>query len=189
MSDIPQLSSKAPGVRTRCLIHSFIARSQVLIRVSYFVKLGTPSDKDQYAGEAESLKAIYRYYSRVLRASSQNTKDISSLSSTAAGILAKRMATELHSGKSAPAQGFGFEIPTYCGATKLSNGWFKRWRNAMLHGRNLLVQLERKGHMRKSLLGELMPSDAFYSDQSSDWMNKDRWTYIPSFCTGICGYG
>ena len=126
--------------------------------VSYFVKVGSPLEQAQYAGEAESLKAIedaapslspHLFMSGILESGApyfiSEYKDLISLSSDAAVILAKRMATELHCPKST-TPGFGFSIPTYCGVTKLSNGWFQRWDDcygAMIG--ELLLQLEHKG--------------------------------------------
>jgi protein-ribulosamine 3-kinase len=126
--------------------------------VSYFVKFGSPLEQAQYAGEAESLKAIedaapslspHLFLSGILESGApyfvSEYKEIVSLSTSAAVILAKRIATELHRPKPT-TPGFGFSIPTYCGITKLSNGWFQRWDecyNAMIG--DLLIQLEHKG--------------------------------------------
>lgn len=52
-------------------------------------------------------------------------RDIAPLTPEAADVLAKRLATELHRYKS--TIGFGFDIPTYCGATRQENGWYKSW--------------------------------------------------------------
>ena len=52
-------------------------------------------------------------------------KDIGSLSTTTAEVLGKRLATELHTHKS--ENGYGFQVPTYCGATRQDNGWFETW--------------------------------------------------------------
>lgn len=72
-------------------------------------------------------------------------KELVSLSPGAAVVLAKRMATELHCPKPT-TPGFGFSIPTYCGITKLSNGWFQRWDECYsARIGELLVQLEHKG--------------------------------------------
>ncbi|CAA7265934.1 unnamed protein product [Cyclocybe aegerita] len=125
----------------------------------YFAKVGIPREEEQYAGEAESLKAIGSaapslaprvFCSGVTESGTpyfiSEYKDISSLTSRAASVLAKRMATELHA-KSSPTGKFGFAIPTYCGVTKLSNGWFDRWDECYtsMIG-DLLDQLRRKGH-------------------------------------------
>ena len=126
--------------------------------VSYFVKVGSLAEQAQYAGEAESLKVIedaapslspHLFMSGILESGApyfvSEYKDLISFSSDAAVILAKRMATELHYPKST-TPGFGFSIPTYCGVTKLSNGWFQRWDDcysAMIG--ELLLQLEYKG--------------------------------------------
>ena len=128
--------------------------------VSYFVKVGSPLEQAQYAGEAESLNAIEDaapslsprlFVSGVLGSGSpyfiSEYKELVPLSSKAAVILAKRMATELHCYKPTTS-GFGFSIPTYCGITKISNGWFQRWDecyNAMIG--QLLEQLEHKGDL------------------------------------------
>lgn len=127
-------------------------------KVSYFVKVGSPLEQAQYAGEAESLKAIedaapslspHLFMSGILESGApyfiSEYKELISLSSDAAVILAKRMATELHCPKST-TPGFGFSIPTYCGVTKLSNGWFQRWDDcySVMIG-ELLFQLEHKG--------------------------------------------
>ena len=126
--------------------------------ISYFVKVGSPLEQFQYTGEAESLKAIedaapslspHFFMSGILESGLpyfvSEYKELVSLSLKGAVILAKRMATELHYPKST-TEGFGFSVPTYCGITKLSNGWFQRWDecySAMIG--ELLVQLEHKG--------------------------------------------
>ena len=126
--------------------------------VSYFVKVGSPLELAQYAGEAESLKAIedaapslspHLFTSGILESGApyfiSEYKELIPLSLDAAAVLAKRMATELHCPIST-TPGFGFSIPTYCGVTKLSNGWFQRWDDcysAMIG--ELLLQLEYKG--------------------------------------------
>lgn len=113
----------------------------------YFAKIGSTSDRDQYIGEAESLKAMYLAAPGLVpklidcgtidseskeRDSDVGSpyflseyKDIGSLNSSAARVLGKRLATELHVYKS--TEGFGFHVPTYCGATRQDNGWFETW--------------------------------------------------------------
>ncbi|KAL0565606.1 hypothetical protein V5O48_016416, partial [Marasmius crinis-equi] len=105
---------------------------------TYFAKLGSSSETEQFLGEAESLKAIDAgapglapkvFASGVTEDGKpyfvSEYKDIGSLS-TAAGItLGKRLATELHAHKS--SKGFGFKVPTYCGATRMENEWFDTW--------------------------------------------------------------
>ncbi|EGO31182.1 hypothetical protein SERLADRAFT_455949 [Serpula lacrymans var. lacrymans S7.9] len=131
---------------------------------TYFAKVGSRSDKDQFVGEAESLKAINIAAPGLapqLLASGvtdRNEDDISSgepyflseyrdfthLTDKAGEILGKRMATELHAHKS--KNGFGFEVPTYCGATRQENGWYERWEecySAMIG--NLLSKLKGQG--------------------------------------------
>ena len=123
----------------------------------YFCKVGKPSETLQYAGEAKSLEImgsaapglVPKLISLTTTESGEpiwisEYKDIAPLSDTAAVLLAKRLATELHQKKS--DEGFGFGIPTYCGATKLANGWFPTWAEcySSMIG-DLLGQLEKKG--------------------------------------------
>jgi len=42
-------------------------------------------------------------------------------------VLAKRLATELHQYKN--QEGFGFNVPTFCGMTKQKNGWYRTWEH------------------------------------------------------------
>ncbi|KAL1951418.1 hypothetical protein VTO73DRAFT_567 [Trametes versicolor] len=113
----------------------------------YFAKLGKTSDKDQYVGEAESLKAIELaapgLAPKLIDCGTIDSdtkerdsdvgrpyflseyKDIGSLSPAAAEVLGKRLATELHAYKS--LEGFGFHVPTYCGVTRQDNGWYETW--------------------------------------------------------------
>ncbi|TFK36945.1 Fructosamine/Ketosamine-3-kinase [Crucibulum laeve] len=123
----------------------------------YFVKTGSSKDREQFAGEAASLKAIDAaapgIAPRLISCGDLDDgnpyfiseyMDVAPLSSKAAEILGKRLATELHMGKS--LKGFGFDIPTYCGITRLQNGWYDTWENcfaAMLQ--DLLWQLRSKG--------------------------------------------
>ncbi|KAI0375168.1 fructosamine kinase PKL/CAK/FruK [Pilatotrama ljubarskyi] len=113
----------------------------------YFAKLGTASEKDQFIGEAESLKAIELAAPDlapklvdcgIIDSTTKERdadvgrpyflseyKDIGSLSPAAAKVLGKRLATELHAYKS--TEGFGFHVPTYCGQTRQENGWYESW--------------------------------------------------------------
>ncbi|KAI0756838.1 fructosamine kinase PKL/CAK/FruK [Daedaleopsis nitida] len=113
----------------------------------YFAKIGSKRDTDQFIGEAESLKAMLLAapglvpklidYGTIDKDTCEREdeigrpfflseyKDIGPLSSTAAKVLGKRLATELHAYKG--TQGFGFHVPTYCGATRQDNGWFETW--------------------------------------------------------------
>ncbi|THV07557.1 fructosamine kinase PKL/CAK/FruK [Dendrothele bispora CBS 962.96] len=126
---------------------------------AYFVKLGTSRDREQYAGEAESLRSIDAAAPKLapkLYASGVSEdgkpyfisefKEMGAyLHDEAAVALAKRMATELHKYQS-PNHKFGFSIPTYCGATRLENGWYDTWQECFstLIG-NLLRQFRRQG--------------------------------------------
>jgi len=108
----------------------------------YFAKLGSSNESEHYVGETESLKAIDTaapgLVPKVFASGSLDVsegagrpyfvseyKDLGSLTETSGGILGKRLATELHRYKS--SKGFGFEVPTFCGATRLRNGWYESW--------------------------------------------------------------
>ncbi|KAJ6504423.1 fructosamine kinase PKL/CAK/FruK [Mycena vulgaris] len=123
----------------------------------YFAKLGFEREKEQFVGEAESLKHIATaapgLAPRMIAVGSDGNrpymiteyKDLTSLSDTAARRLGTRLATDLHQ-YNGPEKRFGFEVPTYCGATRLQNGWFDSWGDcfsAMIG--DLLSQLAEKG--------------------------------------------
>ena len=110
----------------------------------YFAKIGSPSEKDQYFGEVESLKAMDKaapglsprvFASGVVDNESftgrpyflSEYKDFGHLTSRAADVLATRLATQLHGYKS--SKGFGFHVPTYCGPTRQDNGWYESWQD------------------------------------------------------------
>lgn len=105
---------------------------------SYYVKEGSGSDAEQWTGEMESLKAIEaaapglvpHVYAHGTLGNGRpfmisEYKDLKHLTTSGALELAKRMATEVHQLKS--LHGFGFEVPTYCGATRFENGWHSTW--------------------------------------------------------------
>ncbi|KAI5124811.1 hypothetical protein M0805_005442 [Coniferiporia weirii] len=104
----------------------------------YYAKSGSRTEQEQYTGEIESLKHIARAAQglapRVLDSGVDGDgrpyfvseyKDISHHTTASMAKLATRLATELHAYKS--EQGFGFGVPTFCGATRLENGWFETW--------------------------------------------------------------
>ncbi|KAG1754834.1 Fructosamine/Ketosamine-3-kinase [Suillus paluster] len=130
----------------------------------YFAKVGSLSEREQFVGEAESLGAIHNaapgLAPRVFAAASPDYsaaqyerpyflseyRNITSLASNfeAGEKLGTRLATELHVYKS--TMGFGFHVPTFCGATRQDNGWHQTWEgcySAMIGG--LLVKLHDKG--------------------------------------------
>jgi len=132
----------------------------------YFAKFGSSSERDQYIGEAESLKALYAaapglvpklIVSGLVGSDGEESlsgdgdpyflseyKDMGSLSNQSATVLGRRLATEVHAFKS--TSGFGFAVPTFCGATRLENGWYSSWEecyDALIEG--LLSQLKRRG--------------------------------------------
>ncbi|KAH7930403.1 Ketosamine-3-kinase [Leucogyrophana mollusca] len=142
----------------------------------YYGKVGTTAEKDQYIGEVESLKAIGSaapgLAPRVLvhgvagdpgEDASQDGlgrpyfiseyKGIASLTDEAGATLGKRMATELHAHRS--PSGFGFPVPTFCGATRQENGWYETWEDcysamignllASLKGKRMFTEMCNKG--------------------------------------------
>ncbi|CAE6427774.1 unnamed protein product [Rhizoctonia solani] len=128
----------------------------------YYGKVGTSSEAEQYRAEIRSLElmstAAPGLCPNVISASHEgrpylisNYLNLSSLSSSAgaSNILARRLATELHAAKSENEK-YGFECPTFCGATKIDNGWYDTWADAysaMIGG--LLDKLERKGSYKE----------------------------------------
>jgi fructosamine-3-kinase len=151
---------------------------------AYFAKVGSPKEKEQYVGEAESLKAMASAAPGLAPSllafgfvDDENGeeeidgdssppdgrpffiseyKDMSPLTERSGAILGKRLATEMHCYTSpnygvgvvegAGAGGFGFEVPTFCGATRLRNGWYDTWEGCfdVLIG-DLLSTLEARG--------------------------------------------
>lgn len=110
----------------------------------YYAKLGSPSDADQFAGEAACLK-IFRAISpgiapNVLACGvDTNTGrpymisdylDIGGrLNDQAAKELARKLALEVHSYTSENGM-YGFDVPTFCGATRFDNKWCETWDKA-----------------------------------------------------------
>lgn len=112
----------------------------------YYAKIGSVRERDQYVGEAESLVAIYNAAPGLapkLLASEMTDqeaesglarpyflseyKDIKCLTTQSAELLGSRLAQELHTFQS--PNGYGFQVPTYCGATRQENGWFDTWED------------------------------------------------------------
>ena len=114
---------------------------------SYFVKIGSKSEKEYFEGEAEALKLMHiaapglapqliecglideetcEYPAEIGKPYFVSEyKEMSSLTDSAARKLAQRLATELHAYKS--TNGFGFPVPTFCGRTRQDNGWYDTW--------------------------------------------------------------
>ncbi|KAG1828137.1 Fructosamine/Ketosamine-3-kinase [Suillus variegatus] len=130
----------------------------------YYAKVGSLSEREQFVGEAESLRAIYnaapglapQVFAAVGPDNPATTserpyflseyRNITSLTSNhkAGEELGMRLATELHVYKS--TMGFGFHVPTFCGATRQDNGWYQTWEecySAMIG--SLLAMLRDKG--------------------------------------------
>ncbi|PPQ63780.1 hypothetical protein CVT24_004322 [Panaeolus cyanescens] len=117
---LPQLQKLEPGAS----FSGTLPRIESSSGEVYFVKVGTPREKEQYDGEKASLEAINdaaeglapRVLSFGLLESGapyfiSEYKDLGSLTHAGALQLAERMANELH--KKVSPDGFGFGIPTY----------------------------------------------------------------------------
>ena len=128
---------------------------------SYYAKCGSPREIEQYVGEAESLKAMGSAAPGlvpsllVLGFVDENGegspffiseyKEITPLTERSGAILGRRLATELHVYTS--AKGYGFEVPTFCGATRLRNGWYESWEQCFdTLIRDLLSTLSERGN-------------------------------------------
>lgn len=161
---------------------------------TYFAKVGSAKEKEQYVGEAESLKAMALAAPGLVPSllafgfvdddeNGEETdgplgggggitssapddgrpffiseyKEMSPLTEHSGAILGKRLATEMHfytspnyrvgvEGSGFARGGFGFEVPTFCGATRLRNGWYGTWEHCfdVLIG-DLLSTLEARG--------------------------------------------
>ncbi|KAL1697603.1 Fructosamine/Ketosamine-3-kinase [Schizophyllum commune] len=104
----------------------------------YFAKVGSPSEAEQFEGEAQSLLAlgagcpelIPKVFAHGVTEGRpyfvSEYKNIGSLTEGASIRLGELMGTKLHRHTSPNGQ-FGFEMPTYCGATRMRNGWFATW--------------------------------------------------------------
>ncbi|GJJ09752.1 hypothetical protein Clacol_003976 [Clathrus columnatus] len=108
---------------------------------SYYVKMGRERDIEQYFGEAESLRVMatacpgicpHIFECFVDEEATKRPVFISEYKSL--GPLNKRSAVELgsllaemHEKGRNPTGQFGFAIPTYCGASRMRNGWENTW--------------------------------------------------------------
>ncbi|KAF8832124.1 hypothetical protein HHX47_DHR1001018 [Lentinula edodes] len=163
----------------------------------YFVKLGTSDEAEQYIGEADSLRAINTgapgLAPRVFATGTfengrpffiSEYKDICNLTEKSAVILAKRLATEMHSYQS--QYGFGFEVPTYCGATRMKNGWYDSWEKCYseMIG-DLLEKLKKRGRYEKLCA----KGESITKEYASDLTCSLRWdlTHLPSVIPKLLG--
>ncbi|KIY50439.1 fructosamine kinase [Fistulina hepatica ATCC 64428] len=128
---------------------------------SYFVKLGTSSEVEQFAGEAASLDALHagapglvpRLLAHGVDSGSgrpyfiSEYKDIAYLNNNAGAKLGTRLA-ELHSQGRSPGGRFGFQVPTFCGATRMRNGWYDSWEKCF----DVMIGdlLDKLGRVRRS---------------------------------------
>jgi protein-ribulosamine 3-kinase len=156
----------------------------------YFAKLGSSSDHEQWAGEAASLKAMndaapgiapQLFAFGTTDNSGQDVEpdapggrpyfissysDHGGLSDTAATALGKRLGSEMHQ-YSSPNGKFGFEVPTYCGATRFSNGWYDTWAECY-------------SAMIGEMLGYLKEQGRFQSLQTKGQQLRERYVQVSS---------
>lgn len=162
----------------------------------YYAKIGAASEIPQYTAEAESLKALENaaegLVPKVLASglftpedekskpgSDQpyflsEFKDLKPLSNASANILGRRLAEEVHSYKG--LQGFGFHVPTYCGPTRLENGWYPSWDkcyDALIAG--LLSRLTSSRYSALCAKGEqVRKRDVFFTKVERDRLLNHR---------------
>lgn len=142
----------------------------------YYAKVGSPSEQDQYIGEAESLKAMSiaapglcpKIFASGITDGLKDEKnlgrpyflseykELGRLTGAGADTLAKRLAMELHAFKS--NSGFGFAVPTFCGNTKQENGWYGTWAECYseLIGGLLLKLKQKRGFNELVVKGDEM---------------------------------
>ncbi|KAF8922098.1 fructosamine kinase PKL/CAK/FruK [Mucidula mucida] len=81
-------------------------------------------------------------------------KDMGRLSEKSGQELGKRLALELHQYTS--NKGFGFHVPTFCGATRMKNGWYETWEECYSEMiKDLLDALRSTNRVIPKLLGPL----------------------------------
>jgi len=144
---------------------------------TYFVKTDSPGVREQYVGEAESLRAMalaapglvpsLLAFGFVGESGEEidddadggrggrgggrpyfisEYKNMSPLTERSGAVLGRRLATEMHNYTSPDGRRYGFGVPTFCGATRLRNGWYDTWEGCfdVLIG-DLLAALETRG--------------------------------------------
>jgi fructosamine-3-kinase len=140
---------------------------------TYFAKAGSPREREQYVGEAESLRAmalaapglvpsllafgfVDEKGEEIMDRDGDREgrpffiseyKHLTALTERSGATLGRRLATEIHGRTSTSPNGrYGFEVPTFCGATRLRNGWYETWERCFdaLVG-DLLSTLEARG--------------------------------------------
>ena len=131
---------------------------------TYFAKEGAPEDAEQYRGEAAALRVMYeaapgicpRLFESSVDAASRRPvfvseyKSLAPLNKHSAAALGGALA-EMHVKGTSPTGMFGFDVPTYCGATRMENGWSGTWAEAydrMIAG--LLDRLNQGGQYQET---------------------------------------
>ncbi|KAF8349671.1 Fructosamine/Ketosamine-3-kinase [Amanita rubescens] len=150
----------------------------------YYVKIGAKNEKEQYTGEATSLKEITAASPGPYMISEY--KEFGYLIDKTAIQLGKRLATELHAYKS--TKGFGFDVPTFCGATRQPNGWHQSWGECFsallvnllnqLKARDCYNELCRKG--RLEIEPVLLHGDLWSGNVGQDRSTGEPFIFDPS---------
>lgn len=110
----------------------------------YYVKLGSTSEVEQFAGEASCLKVFSAISPGIAPKVLSHNVDKNSgrpymisdyldvggrLDDKAAKVLAKRLALEVH-GHTSENGMYGFDVPTFCGTTRFDYKWCNTWDKA-----------------------------------------------------------
>lgn len=110
----------------------------------YYAKLGSSDEVEQFSGEAECLKVFSEIapglaptvLAHGLDESNGNVYMISEYLDISRGLtddsrkkLAQRLALDVH-GHTSENGMYGFNVPTFCGATRFENTWSKSWSEA-----------------------------------------------------------
>ncbi|TFY83545.1 hypothetical protein EWM64_g457 [Hericium alpestre] len=139
--------SQLPGGNTGALLKVWVWLEARELASAALTNVGSPVEKEQYVGETESLRAMGAAAPGLVpaviaagfvdsdgqeSASGEGRpyfvseyKDLTSLTEKSGQVLGRRLATELHRCES--SKGFGFHVPTFCGATRMRNGWSETW--------------------------------------------------------------
>ncbi|KAI0034186.1 fructosamine kinase [Vararia minispora EC-137] len=165
----PFILNKLQQLEPGALFDVRLPRVQSSSGTRYFVKVGASGEKEQYIGEERSLRDMHAaapglvpkmVMSGFLDSNGESQgdsgrpyfvseyKDIGPLSSQAGAILGKRLGVELHRFKS--DKGFGFDVPTFCGATRMRNGWYDTWTECFsVKIKDLLQTLQDEGRGKR----------------------------------------
>ncbi|KAF8313827.1 Ketosamine-3-kinase [Clavulina sp. PMI_390] len=157
---------------------------------TYYAKLGSPREAEQYAGEAASLNVFAsispglapNVLAHGIDPASGKPYMVSDyldlrgrLDDSAAKELAKRLALEVHAHGSENGM-YGFNVATFCGATRFENTWRERWDECF--SGMIRSLLERINDTELSSMGEKVVTRVI------PYLLGDRLQVQPSFLHG-----